>query len=379
MIRFLSYNVIFLFVGMKSGNKMKIVTIVGARPQFVKAAVVSRAIEKVNDIAEVIVHTGQHFDKNMSDVFFEEMSIPRPKYNLGVHGKSHGAMTGQMLEKIEEVLLAEKPELTLVYGDTNSTLAGALASSKIHIPVVHIEAGLRSYNMKMPEEINRILSDRLSSILFCPTDTAVRNLDREGFGSFNCRIVKSGDVMQDAANYYFEKALVKSAIIKKLNLKNYVLCTIHRAENTDNEASLRSIFLAVDRIVKEIPVVIPMHPRTRKIMEACGINTKAVIIDPIGYFDMIMLLKNCSLVMTDSGGVQKEAFFFGKHCVTMRGETEWIELVEGGYNVLSGFSSDTIYQCFTQMIMRNSDFTRNLYGNGSASEVIAQELSMVKR
>lgn len=352
---------------------MKVLTVVGARPQFIKAAVVSRALKEKN-IGEVIVHTGQHYDSNMSEVFFDELQIPHPHYNLGVAGSSHGAATGQMLEKIEEVLLKEKPEAVMVYGDTNSTLAGALAARKLNIKLVHVEAGLRSFEMTMPEEINRILTDRISDLLFCPTQTAVDNLEKEGFENFNCSIIKSGDVMQDAALFYEKISGESSTIIRKLELKDFVLATIHRAENTDNISHLRSIVQAFNEINKHTQVVVPLHPRTSKIIQKEGIDCDFKIIEPVGYLDMVQLLKHCSLVMTDSGGLQKEAFFFKKHCVTLREQTEWVELVEHGFNTIAGTNTTNIVDAYTTMINKRSDFAVDLYGNGKASSVIANAI-----
>ena len=351
----------------------KIVTIVGARPQFVKASVVSRVIRERSDIEEVLVHTGQHYDVNMSDVFFTEMDIRMPDYNLNVNGLSHGAMTGQMLEKIEEVLIKEKPDWVLVYGDTDSTLAGALAACKLHIKLAHVEAGLRSFNMEMPEEINRILTDRVSSVLFCPTDKAVNNLQSEGFSSFNCDIVRCGDVMYDAALYYQQKS-VKPQI--DLPCK-YILCTIHRAENTDNNEKLNGIFSALEKISNDIPVVMPIHPRTRGILEKNGYsfeNSKICFIDPVGYFEMIWLITNSEMIMTDSGGLQKEAYFFKKKCITLREQTEWVELLECGCNVLAGADSLKILDSFAYMKEANPDFSRNLYGDGNTGYNIVKKL-----
>jgi len=279
----------------------RLITIVGARPQFIKAATLSRQFGLMG-VDEKIIHTGQHFDANMSDVFFEEMEIPRPAFQLDIHGLNHGSMTGRMLEEIEKILLNEKPEGVLVYGDTNSTLAGALAAVKLHIPVVHVEAGLRSFNMAMPEEINRILTDRISNLLLCPTDTAVNNLKKEGFDNFDLKIVENGDVMQDAAMYYASIAEQKSTILNKTGLKQFVLATIHRQENTDNPENINNIISALNKINNEIPVVLPMHPRTRNMLRTLNITAKFTIIEPVGYLDMIMLLKNCELVITDSGG-----------------------------------------------------------------------------
>ena len=351
----------------------KIITIVGARPQFVKAATLSRQFSLLG-VDEKIIHTGQHYDANMSDVFFEEMEIPKPTYNLDIHGVGHGAMTGRMLEGIEEILLNELPDGVLVYGDTNSTLAGALAASKLHIPVVHVEAGLRSFNMQMPEEINRILTDRISDLLLCPTDTAIHNLQREGFNNFNTKIVKNGDVMQDAAIFYAAKAEEKSNVLKSINLSRYILATIHRQENTDSPENLQNIITGLNEINRQIPVVVPIHPRTRNILAQLNIVPAFKLIDPVGYFDMIVLLKNCEMVITDSGGVQKEAFFFGKHCITMREQTEWVELVENGFNTLTGSDAEKIVTAYEQTKQKKSDFSINLYGKGQAAEVAAKEI-----
>lgn len=353
---------------------MKIVTVIGARPQFIKAAAVSREIIKHAEIKEMLVHTGQHFDINMSDVFFKEMEIPLPDYNLNINNLSHGAMTGKMLEEIEKILIKEKPDYLIVYGDTNSTIAGSLAAKKLFIKVIHIEAGLRSFNMKMPEEINRILTDRISDILFCPTDTAIRNLEEEGFKNFDCEIIKSGDVMQDASLYYSKKSVQYSSIIKNLKLDKFVLCTIHRQENTDDIKNLSSIIDALNIINSQIPVIVPIHPRTRKILAQQNLITSFKIIDPVGYFDMLELLKHCSLVMTDSGGVQKEAFFFKKHCVTLRQETEWVELVANGFNMIAGSNTQNIIHAYEVMLNKESDFEKELYGGGNASQKIVEHL-----
>lgn len=351
---------------------MKVITIVGARPQFIKAAAVSRAFSHYAEIEEIIVHTGQHFDANMSDIFFDEMEIPKPHYNLDINGLGHGAMTGQMLEKIEEVLIEQKPDWVLVYGDTNSTLAGALAAAKLHIKVAHVEAGLRSFNMRMPEEVNRILTDRISTILFCPTDTAIENLTKEGYDNLDIQINKSGDVMQDAAIFYTQKSRKPEMDLPQ----NYVLATIHRAENTDDMDRLKSIFEAFEQIGRETPILMPLHPRTRKIIEKQGIlyNKDFIkIIDPIGYLEMVYLLQNCKMVMTDSGGLQKEAFFFAKPCITLRDETEWVELVEQGFNTIVGADKNRIVQAY-QNQKTHIDFSKNLYGGGNASDNIARAL-----
>lgn len=353
---------------------MSIITIVGARPQFVKAGTVSRALRSAG-LQEIIVHTGQHFDYNMSQVFFDDMEIPEPDYNLEINSLSHGAMTGRMLEAIERILLKEKPSLVLVYGDTNSTLAGALAAQKLAIPVAHVEAGLRSFNMAMPEETNRILTDRISTHLFCPTQVAVNNLKAEGFTNFGCNIHNVGDVMLDAALYYSERSAQKSTIVRDIGLEpNPVLATMHRQENTDNPHNLKGIIDALNSIHSERQVVVPLHPRTKKIIEGSGIKMNFTIIPPVGYFDMIELLKHCALVITDSGGLQKEAFFFSKGCVTLRDETEWTELVDGGYNVLAGSNSETIVDCYKMMLSTTPDFSAPLYGSGDASVRIVDRL-----
>ena len=349
---------------------MKIVTVVGARPQFIKAAAVSRALKNETNIEEVIIHTGQHFDANMSNVFFEELHIPKPHYNLAINSLSHGAMTGRMMESIEEVILKEKPDYVLVYGDTNSTIAGALAAKKLHVKVVHVEAGLRSFNIKMPEEINRILTDRISDFLFCPTDEAVKNLNNEGYKNIDCQIIKNGDVMQDAALYY--KKLAKKPPFDLA--EKFVLLTMHRAENTDDLEKLKNIISALNEIHQKMPVVWLIHPRTKHIIKKHSIGVDFHICDPVGYLEMIYLLEHCSLVMTDSGGLQKEAFFFSKNCVTLREETEWVELIEGGFNVLVGSDIDKIKKGFDTMLSKKNDFTVNLYGNGQASKTIATEL-----
>ena len=359
---------------------MKILTILGARPQFIKAAALSREIKKHPLIQEVIVHTGQHFDQNMSDIFFEEMDIPKPSYNLNINGLSHGAMTGQMLEGVENIILSEKPDIVLVYGDTNSTIAGALAAKKLHVAVGHVEAGLRSYNNRMPEEINRLLTDRISDLLFCPTDTAIANLKKEGFDDYECKIIKSGDVMEDAAFYYKEKAMATSDILERMNLQNkkFILATIHRAENTDNLENLKAIVGALNEIHEQCEVVVPMHPRTKKILDQHKIKCDFIMIEPVGYFDMINLLINCSLVITDSGGLQKEAFFFRKFCCTIREQTEWIELVENGYNFIVGTKQDLIIQKTTQLLSADFPVVKNLYGNGSACKAICENLIAFK-
>jgi UDP-GlcNAc3NAcA epimerase len=353
---------------------MKIVTIVGARPQFIKAAIVSRVFAASKNVREIIIHTGQHFETNMSDVFFNEMFIPKPNYNLNINKLGHGAMTGRMLEDIEALLQKEKPDWVLVYGDTNSTLAGALAAKKLHIKVAHIEAGLRSFNMDMPEEINRVLTDRISDILFCPTIKAVDNLKSEGYDKLDCRIVQCGDIMLDAAIFYADKAQRPDYCIPT----RFILCTVHRAENTDDIVRLKSIFDALEAISKQCTVVMPLHPRTKTRLEDIQydfINSKICLIPPLGYLNMIWVLKNCDLVMTDSGGLQKEAFFFKKNCVTLRDETEWVELVENRFNILAGSNNDNIQKCVQLMLQKQYlDFEINLYGEGDTGAKILNEL-----
>lgn len=314
----------------------RIVTALGARPQFIKAAPVSRAIRGQEGLSEVLVHTGQHFDANMSDVFFYELGIPAPAYHLGVAGGGHGAMTGRMLERLEELLEQEAPDWVLVYGDTNSTLAGALAAAKLHIPVAHVEAGLRSFNRRMPEEQNRVLTDQLADILFTPTDTASDNLRREGVPEG--RIAQVGDVMFDAALFYAERAADRSAILAAhgLNRGEYVLATVHRAENTDDSERLHAIMAGLDAAAHERPVILPLHPRTRAALAREGIEPQRIrLVEPVGYLDMVALESNAAVIATDSGGVQKEAYFHGVPCVTLRDETEWVELVEMGWNKLA--------------------------------------------
>ena len=357
---------------------MKVVTIIGARPQFIKSAAVSQAIlnhnSKVSNqmVEEIIVHTGQHYDTNMSAVFFDQMNIPKPKYHLDINGLSHGAMTGQMLEEIEKVLLIEKPEWVLIYGDTNSTLAGALAASKLHIKVAHVEAGLRSFNMKMPEEVNRILTDRVSSILFCPTDSAIENLQKEGYDDLGITIVKNGDVMLDASMLF---SPFSKPPLEKLP-SSFLLATIHRAENTDDPLRLKAIFNALNTISETTSIVLPLHPRTKNYLEKYGIalNQNVICIDPVGYLEMLFLLKNCKMVLTDSGGLQKEAFFFKKFCLTLRDETEWVELVDNGFNVLVGADYDKVVSTFNDKQDTNLAFSMDLYGKGDASDKIVNSI-----
>ena len=391
---------------------MKLVTIVGARPQFIKAAAVHRAIQKFNQrekrVQEIIVHTGQHYDYLMDKVFFEELKLPKPNYHLGVGSGSHARQTGVMLERIEAVLQKEKPELVVVYGDTNSTLAGALAAAKLNIPVAHVEAGLRSFNRTMPEEINRLLTDHLSTLLFCPTVQAVRNLLKEGIKNGRNKIVKKvGDVMYDSVLYYSEVAEGKSTILKDLNLvnpqytlrhaprkvhgspepymvqgelktQNYYLATLHRAENTDNLKRLRSILGALNEIGKNIAVVLPLHPRTKKMIKVYFTFSEfkhILFIEPVSYLDMIKLEKNAKAILTDSGGVQKEAYWLKVPCFTLRDETEWGETVQSGRNILVGSRTKKIIEGVKNLKRKRLLKDKGkVFGDGKASEKIIESI-----
>ena len=352
---------------------MKIVTVVGARPQFIKASVVSRAFDKHHsNIEEVILHTGQHYDTNMSDVFFAELGISTPTHNLSIGGGSHGQNTGRMIEKIEQFLLNEKPDWVLVYGDTDSTLAAALAAVKLNVRVAHVEAGLRSLNRKMPEEINRILTDHIATLLFAPTNAAVENLLNEGIDRSNIHQV--GDVMYDAALHFSHKAGCESSILDKLNLigDKYILATIHRQENTDEKSRLMSIVDGLSR--STIPVIMPLHPRTKKQLEVFNIKVTRPIhlIEPVGYLDMVMLEKHAMVIATDSGGVQKEAYFHCVPCVTLRDETEWSELIDYGYNHFAGASESKISSLLNPAIPEH--WQKGIYGDGDAANKIAHTL-----
>jgi UDP-GlcNAc3NAcA epimerase len=355
---------------------MKIVTIIGARPQFIKAATVSRALASRDGAEEIIVHTGQHFDPNMSEVFFSELRIPEPDHNLGISGGTHGDMTGRMLAAIEEVLLASPPDIMLIYGDTNSTLAGALAASKLHIPVAHVEAGLRSFNRRMPEEINRVVADHVSDLLFTPTDTATANLQREGIAG--SRIHQVGDVMFDGALFYASQAEESSTILSALNLQSthYVLATIHRQENTDVPERLRAIIDGLNSAAVDMKVVLPLHPRTRRLLEGAtpvSMHPDVQIIKPVGYLDMVMLERGAAVIATDSGGVQKEAYFHRVPCVTLRDETEWVELVNMGWNRLAPPGHADI--AATILDARDRRGTSGTpYGDGHAAERIVESI-----
>jgi UDP-GlcNAc3NAcA epimerase len=359
---------------------LKIATIVGARPQFIKAAAISRIVRDgyTGEIDEFLVHTGQHYDENMSAVFFEELNIPEPKYNLGISGGSHGVMTGRMLEAIERVLFDEKPDWVLIYGDTNSTLAGALAAAKLHIPVAHVEAGLRSFNMRMPEEINRMVADRVSTALFCPTETAVDNLKVEGITK---GVHNVGDVMYDVALFYRERARKHSDAMARLKLveKGFALATCHRAENTDDPTRLKEIVLALAEIGTKLPVVFPLHPRTRKLIAEQGLSpylAGVIVVEPLPFLDMVALEQAARLILTDSGGVQKEAFFYNVPCITMRDETEWVETVRLKRNRLAGASSLAILSAASAAL---AEVTRACvaapYGDGNAAAKIVATLA----
>lgn len=351
---------------------MKIVTIIGARPQFIKAAAVSNIIRKEHK--EILIHTGQHYDENMSNIFFNELGIPKPDYNLGVGSGGHGEQTGQMLIELEKVYLKEKPDLIMVYGDTNSTIAGALCASKLLIPIAHVEAGLRSFNKNMPEEQNRILTDHLSKLLFAPTETAVKNLNNEGIKE---DVYNVGDVMYDAVLNFKNLAAEKSDIIDLLNLKkdNYTLVTIHRAENTNYKDRLQSIIEALNESKENI--VLPLHPRTKKHILDYDIkfSNNIKIIDPIGYLDMISLEINSKKIITDSGGVQKEAFFMKKPCITIRNETEWIETVENGWNIIVGSDKEKIKDAILNFVPAQRQ--KELFGNGKSAIKILQAINNV--
>jgi UDP-GlcNAc3NAcA epimerase len=376
---------------------LKIVTVIGARPQIIKAAALSRAIRtKFNDrIKEVIVHTGQHYDANMSQVFFDELGIPPADHNLGVGSGSHAKQTAMMLEGIEKILLDEKPAAIVLYGDTNSTLAGALAASKIHVPVVHIEAGLRSFSKVMPEEVNRIMCDHVSTLLFSPTETGLKNLIREGFNknaappytADNPAIYHCGDVMYDNSLHFSELVEQKSGLLKKLGLTKdgFILATIHRNNNTDEPERLNALFRSMNHISvsSNIDVVLPLHPRTAKLLEnnldpalykAVTGNKRFHITEPVSFLEMIALEKNCRLVMTDSGGVQKEAFYFKKPCVILRPETEWIELVECGTAVVADADESRIRSAYESLSEKKDLKYPQLYGDGSAAEFICAEM-----
>ena len=374
---------------------MKIVTIIGARPQIIKAAALSRAIKTHfhDRIQEIIVHTGQHYDENMSQVFFDELGIPRPDYNLHVGSASHGVQTAKMIEGIEKILLEEKPDYLVLYGDTNSTLAGAVAASKIHVPIVHIEAGLRSFNKSMPEEINRIVCDHCSTLLFSPTQTGFDNLVREGFktgneGPYtidNPKVYHCGDIMYDNSLYFSTVADQKVDLLRRLGLdgKPYILCTLHRDSNTDHAERLNAILEALLELSAELPIVLPLHPRTRKMiqqlpnaatMERLHSNNSIQIIEPVSFLEMIQLEKHACLVMTDSGGVQKESYFFKKPCVILRPETEWVEIVEVRAATLVDADKQAILKTSRDYLQNPPEFFPRVFGDGHAAEFMLKAM-----
>lgn len=386
-------------------TSMKALSIAGARPQFIKAAPVIGAIERNDEknplkIQHILVHTGQHYDENMSRIFFDELKIPRPDYNLEVGSGTHGEQTAKMMQRIETVLIKERPNMTIVYGDTNSTLAGALTAVKLYIPVAHVEAGLRSYNKRMPEEINRVLTDHVSSLLFCPTVNAFNNLRKEGFmnirdigndvkpdpgrsyDSSQPLVINVGDVMFDSILKYARLADVRSDILAKLDLKKkeYVLVTMHRAENTDNKERLRGIFEAFQKINRDIRIILPLHPRTSKAVKESRIDVSGLeVIEPVSYLGMICLEKNAKVICTDSGGMQKEAYFCRVPCITLRDETEWEETLESGWNRLVDAEPDRIQTCMKDVISDSWDTKPQVsqYGDGKAAEKIFRVISSV--
>jgi len=348
---------------------MKILTIVGARPQFIKAAAVSRAWRLYRpDVNEILVHTGQHYDANMSDVFFQELELPAPQYHLGIGGGTHGQNTGRMIEAVESVILSEKPDGVLVFGDTDSTLAGALAAAKLHVPVGHVEAGLRSFNRQMPEEINRILTDHISHWLFTPTITATKHLKNEGIDAKN--IIQTGDVMYDATLFYRERAKWPDAVSAS---KPFILFTLHRAENTDNTQRFVKIFDEINHLAADFEVIFPVHPRTRQKLMADYPGSMGIkLIDPVGYLEMMALLHQCSMVITDSGGLQKEAYFFEKPCLILRNETEWVELMETGNHRLELQYPNAIKEQVYELLQQNIEINKGIYGEGNASELVVR-------
>jgi UDP-GlcNAc3NAcA epimerase len=358
-------------------KKIKICTIVGARPQFIKAASLSRYITNCPNIKEIIVHTGQHYDNAMSASFFKELTIPSPNHMLSLSSTTRASVIGEMLEKIETVLLLEKPDYVLVYGDTNTTLAGALVANILSIPIIHIEAGMRSFNMNMPEEVNRVLTDHISKILFCSSNVAKQNLIAEGLGNRGLIIENVGDIMYDSMLFYKDILSPDRDIYEVVsNTKNFILVTIHRQENADSEEKLKSIFQAFSNC-SDNKFILPLHPRTKKNIEEFRIKipSNVIILPPLPYSDIIFLLKECSLVVTDSGGLQKEAYFLSKYCVIMRNETEWVELVENNYAVLVGTQSDLLSEQIKKFYKKEkSEIVKNLYGDGNSCKYIIEKL-----
>ncbi len=353
---------------------LKIVSIVGARPQFVKAAAISHEFLKHRGITEVIIHTGQHFDNNMSEVFFKQMKIPRPKYNFNIHSLPHGAMVGRMIEEIEKVLLKENPDWVMVYGDTNSTLAGSIAAKKLNKKLAHVEAGMRYFDMRMPEETNRIVADRLADVLFCPTEEALRNLAKEGFRGFDCKIIKVGDVMVDSFYHYKAIALHDKSYAKNMP-KQYVLATIHRASNTDNLPTLKGIVRALSKINEKIPVIFVVHPRTRKIIEENKLRVNFAMINPVGYLEMLALMDKSAFVLTDSGGLQKEAYLAKKPCLVIYKNTAWVELVKNKFCLVTEVNEKSILNKFTQLTKLKANYRKVIYPQGAAKKIAGFFLS----
>ena len=350
---------------------MKIVTVLGARPQFIKAAAVSREIKGHENIEEIIIHTGQHYDNNMSDIFFKEMEIPTPNYFLNINGQGHGAMTGKMMIEIEQILINEQPDIVLVYGDTNSTLAAALTAKKLKFVLCHVESGLRNHDLTIPEDINRILTDRISDILICSTNTAIENLKKEGFDAFPCEIHKTGDLMADVF-YSFSKNLNSSI---SLPTEPFILTTVHRESNT-NIKEIKEICSALNKISSNQIIVFPTHPKTKNIIKNNNLylNDNISLIEPVGYSDMLQLLINCDYVITDSGGLQREAYLARKKSLLLMEYTPWVELVENNFTVLSKISRDVIVENFLKMKKMEPDFTKILYGDGTTAKSIVNIL-----
>lgn len=353
---------------------LKVLTVIGARPQFIKACMLSNAFSSESNIQEIIVHTGQHYDENMSNVFLKQLKLPKPHYFLGTGSDTHGKQTAKMLLKLEDIIISEKPDIVLVYGDTNSTLAGSLAASKLHIPIAHVEAGLRSYNKKMPEEINRVLTDHLSTWLFCPSNTAVKNLENEGITQ---GVYQTGDIMYDAVLYYKNVALQKSNILSNLKIapKTYYLATVHRAENTDNPQRLTAILEAFRQINET--VLFPLHPRTKNKIKQWNLenlisSSNIKIVEPLDYFDMLAVESQAGIILTDSGGVQKEAYMLGVPCITLRDETEWVETVNSGWNHLTGADMEKILEAARTISVPKAHTP--LFGDGETSKLICKSL-----
>lgn len=348
---------------------IKVISIAGARPQFIKTGIMNIALGRYKQVQHMIVHTGQHYDADMSDTFFRDLQIPAPHYNLHINRLSHGAMTGRMLEKTEEILVKENPSIVIVYGDTNSTLAGALAARKLHIPVAHVEAGLRSFDMNMPEEINRILTDRISNLLFCPTERAVRNLEAEGYWHFPCEVHLSGDVMLDAAGHFSGIARHKQVFPTP-----FVLSTIHREDTLQSATKLTRIINSLNQLHLQTPVLFPAHPRTRAAIAALNTTILFNLAPPFGYMQMLQAVEQCSCVVTDSGGLQKEAYFFKKPCITARNSTEWTELVDAGVNILWKEDGPELIAVYNALVNSTPEFNQYLYGTGNSCETIIEKM-----